>query len=243
MTKREKLFEQFPAVSTSEWMDKIRSDLKGADFNKIVWHTREGFDVMPFYREEDVTDLKYLDSLPGEYPFLRGNETLNNSWKIRQNITVKDYAESNTKATDILMKGVDSLGFVISDPESISFRNFEILLNNISPEAVELNFLSNGRAKELALFFQEWISRKGADPEKISGAVEADPIGRLTLNGTLCIPVSQGLDYLAEVAGSLHHFRCSVQYILTHQISEMPELMPFRKLLLVYQWEENTLHS
>jgi methylmalonyl-CoA mutase len=101
------------------------------------------------------------------------------------------------------MKGVDSLGFVISDPESISLRNLELLLNDILPEAVELNFLSNGRAKELAIFFMEWISRKGADPQKISGAVETDPLGRLALNGTLCIPVEQGLDYLAEVAGSL----------------------------------------
>jgi methylmalonyl-CoA mutase len=38
MNKREKLFEQFPPVSRSEWMEKIKNDLKGADFNKtLVW--------------------------------------------------------------------------------------------------------------------------------------------------------------------------------------------------------------
>jgi methylmalonyl-CoA mutase len=204
MNKKEKLFSQFLPVSTREWMDKINTDLKGADFNrKLVWKTREGFEVMPFYREEDMSDLKYLDTLPGEYPYLRGSKTAGNSWKIRQNVIVSDYAEANSKALDILMKGVDSLGFVISDPESISFNNLELLLNDISPEAVELNFLSNGRAKELALFFQEWIRKKGTDPPKISGAIETDLLGRLALNGTLCIPVDQGLDYLAEVAESL----------------------------------------
>jgi methylmalonyl-CoA mutase len=206
MTRREKLFEQFPLVSTKEWMDKIISDLKGADFNqKLIWKTREGFEVMPFYREEDILSLKYLNSLPGKFPFLRGNKAADNSWKIRQNIPITDYAESNRKALDILMKGVDSLGFVINDPESISFRNLEILLNDISPEAVELNFFSDGRAKELASFFMEWLNKKGADFQKISGAVEADPLGRLAINGTLCIPVEQGFDYLAEVAGSLTH--------------------------------------
>ena len=34
MVKKEKLFEQFPPVTTKEWMDKIHADLKGADFNK-----------------------------------------------------------------------------------------------------------------------------------------------------------------------------------------------------------------
>ena len=40
-------------------MDKITADLKGADFNKkFVWKTGEGFDVMPFYRKEDLESLK-----------------------------------------------------------------------------------------------------------------------------------------------------------------------------------------
>ncbi len=35
----------------------------------------------------------------------------------------------------------------------------------------------------------------------MTGAIETDPISRLMLNGTLCIPVGQGFDYLASVAG------------------------------------------
>ena len=31
---KEKLFDQFPPVSTEEWMKKVTADLKGADFNK-----------------------------------------------------------------------------------------------------------------------------------------------------------------------------------------------------------------
>jgi methylmalonyl-CoA mutase len=42
MVQKEKLFDQFPPVTTEEWMDKIRTDLKGADFNKrLVWRTYE----------------------------------------------------------------------------------------------------------------------------------------------------------------------------------------------------------
>ena len=38
---KEKLFSDFPPVSTQEWMDKITVDLKGADFEKkLVWKTQ-----------------------------------------------------------------------------------------------------------------------------------------------------------------------------------------------------------
>ena len=56
---REKLFTEFEAPTTQEWLDKIQVDLKGADFNKrLVWRTNEGFSVPPFYRREDVEKLK-----------------------------------------------------------------------------------------------------------------------------------------------------------------------------------------
>ena len=55
---KEKLFSDFPPVSTQEWMDKIQVDLKGADYEKkLVWKTNEGFKVKPFYRQEDLEGL------------------------------------------------------------------------------------------------------------------------------------------------------------------------------------------
>ena len=142
MTQKEKLFEQFPPVTTKEWMDKINTDLKGADFNKkLVWKTNEGFDVKPFYRMEDIENLMYINTLPGEFPYIRGTKIKNNNWLIRQNIEVTNYSEANRKALDILMKGVDSLGFIITDPESINEKNFRSSARkNIHLEALKLIF-------------------------------------------------------------------------------------------------------
>jgi len=208
MIKREKLFEQFPPVSKKEWLDKISADLKGADFkSKSVWKTGEGFEVMPFYMQEDNENFKYIESLPGEYPYLRGNKTGNNAWKIRQDITVKDYLEANRKTVEILMKGVDSLGFIIDDPESLNEKNSDSLLKYIYPEFVELNFISNGRTKEIVEYLLNYINKTKTDPQKITGAIETDPLGRLMLNGTLCIPVEKGLDYLADVAAIMSPLR------------------------------------
>jgi methylmalonyl-CoA mutase len=201
--KQEKLFGQFPPVTTKEWMDKIHADLKGADFNqKLVWKTNEGFEVKPFYRMEDVENLMYIDTLPGEFPFIRGAKIKNNNWYVRQNIEVSDYSESNRKALTILMKGIDSLGFIIADPESVNEKNFRILLKDIHIEIIEINFLCNGKAKEIIDLIIKISTERGLDPVKLCGAIEADPIGRLIVNGKLCVPVEEGFDYLASLTSS-----------------------------------------
>lgn len=211
MAQKEKLFDQFPPVTTKEWMDKIVTDLKGADFNKkLVWKTNEGFDLKPFYRMEDIENLQYINTPPGVFPYLRGTKVENNNWLVRQNIEVTNYSEANRKALTILMKGIDSLGFVIKDPESINEMNFDLLLERIFLGGVEINFLTEGKAREIIDLLINYVKRSHSDPDKIRGAIEVDPLSRLMVNGTLCIPPEQGFDYLASVVKSsvfLPHFR------------------------------------
>lgn len=211
MGQKEKLFDQFPPVSTSEWMEKINTDLKGADFNKkLVWKTNEGFDVKPFYRMEDIENLMYINTLPDQFPYLRGTRVNDNNWLIRQNIGVTNYSEANRKALTILMKGIDSLGFIIADPQSINEKNFDLLLERIFLGGVELNFLSDGKAKEIIDLLKNFVIKSHSDPASIRGAFEADPLGRLMVNGTLCIPPEEGFDYLASAvksSASLPNFR------------------------------------
>jgi methylmalonyl-CoA mutase len=203
MDQKEKLFEQFPPVATKEWMDKIKIDLKGSDFNKrLVWRTNEGFDVKPFYRMEDTENLDYIATLPGEFPYIRGTKTKDNSWLVRQNIKVINYSEANRKGLKILMKGIDSLGFIITDPESINEKNFSLLLERIFLEGVELNFISDGKALEIIDQLTNYVLKSYFDPDKINGTMEADPLSRLMINGTLCIPPEEGFDYLASVVRS-----------------------------------------
>ena len=201
MPEKEKLFDQFPPLSKQVWLDKINDDLKGADFSeKLVWKTNEGFGVLPFYTQEDIEKLKYIDSVPGEFPYLRGSKTTDNAWRIRQDIAVRDYSEANSRALKLLSGGVDSLGFSIIDPESVNAENIETLLENICPESTEVNFLSAGKAKEIFQYFRDILNKNSTNPEKVTGAIETDPLSRLMLNGKLCIPVEKSFDYLAELS-------------------------------------------
>ena len=178
---KEKLFDQFPPVSTEEWRAKVEVDLKGADFNKkLVWRTNEGFNVQPMYRAEDIKDLKTTDSLPGEYPYVRGTKT-NNDWYIRQEIEVCCPKAANEKATEILGKGVTSLGFKLK--EDLYAEGLKTLLAGIDLAKVEVNFdCCPNKALQLAKDLVEVVKAAGA-ADTFTGSIGFDPFRRLLKHG------------------------------------------------------------
>lgn len=181
---KEKLFSDFKAPTRQEWLDKIQVDLKGADFQKkMVWRTNEGFSMEPFYLKEDVDKLATVNALPGEFPYVRGNKAADNEWHVRQDIKCDDAKEANTKALDILNRGVDSLGFIIPS-EKVSADYVATLLDGIYAEYVELNFVTcQCKSLELAQILVAYFEQKGIDPQKIEGSISFDPIEKILMKG------------------------------------------------------------
>lgn len=180
---KEKLFSEFAPVSTEEWMAKITADLKGVPFEKkLVWKTGEGFNVNPFYRAEDIEGLKTTESLPGEFPYVRGTKK-DNDWKVRQNIEVCCFKGANEKALDLLTKGVTSLGFIIKGDE-VNEENIATLLEGICPASVELNFNTcNCKAEKLIGILADYFKGKGVDAEKCYGSVNYDVFKKPLVKG------------------------------------------------------------
>lgn len=180
---KEKLFSEFAPISTEEWMAKITADLKGVPFEKkLVWKTGEGFNVNPFYRAEDIEGLNTTESLPGEFPYVRGTK-VNNDWKVRQDIEVDDFKVANAKAIDILDKGVTSLGLSIKGKE-VNAENIATLLEGICPQCVELNFSTCHRKAELLIgILVDYFKKKGVDLAKCQGSVNYDPFKKPLIKG------------------------------------------------------------
>ncbi|MBR1447737.1 MAG: methylmalonyl-CoA mutase small subunit [Prevotella sp.] len=206
---KEKLFTEFTAPTTQEWLDKIEVDLKGADFQKrLVWRTNEGFNVQPFYRREDLAELKAVDSLPGEFPFVRGNKKDNNLWFVRQEIVADDAKAANAKALDILNKGIDSIGFRIAgsnvNPEFVA-----TLLDGILPQYVELNFKTCQRhCVELAEILVDYFKQKNYPLAELKGSINFDPISKVLVKGKDVTPVLQFAKPLIEALKELPGYRC-----------------------------------
>lgn len=170
--KKEKLFDQFPPVSTEEWRTKVEADLKGVPFDKkLVWRTNEGFNLQPMYRAEDIADLTTTDSLPGEYPFVRGTKC-DNDWLTRQDIIADSPEQANKIALDVLGKGVTSLGFKIKEP---SVAEISTLLEGIDTAQFEINFTCCPRkALDLTKALCEYLQSKGTATE-FKGSIDFNP--------------------------------------------------------------------
>jgi len=181
--KKLNLLAEFPPVTTEKWMEKITADLKGADFSKkLVWKTNEGFDVMPFYRAEDIETLKNTEAIPGKFPFVRGTKA-NNDWYVRQDIVVENVDEANKKALDVLNKGITSLGFKISY-QDLSSSYIQSLLKGIAADCVELNFsICTDHAAELAGILVAYFQSKGYDLVKLHGSINFDAMNAMLLRG------------------------------------------------------------
>ena len=206
---KEKLFTEFTAPTTQEWLDKIEVDLKGADFQKrLVWRTNEGFNVQPFYRREDLAELKAVDSLPGEFPFVRGNKKDNNLWFVRQEIVADDAKAANAKALDILNKGIDSIGFRIAG-SNVSPEFVATLLDGILPQYVELNFKTCQRhCVELAEILVDYFKQKNYPLADLKGSINFDPISKVLVKGKDVTPVLQFAKPLIEALKELPFYRC-----------------------------------
>jgi len=209
MANKEKLFTEFQAPTTQEWLDKIEVDLKGADFQKrLVWRTNEGFNVQPFYRREDLANLKTPDALPGEFPFVRGNKKDSNEWYVRQNIKVDDPVEANKKALDILNKGIDSIGFRFGG-DMVSEEFIETLLKDIRLDIVEVSYRTCPRhAVELAGILVKYFEKMGYDKEKIVGGVGFDPIDKMLQKGKDTTPMLANLPKIVETLKDYPNLRC-----------------------------------
>lgn len=207
--KREKLFTEFPPVSTEEWMENVTADLKGVPFEKkLVWRTKEGFELMPFYREEDIKDLPLLGTLPGEYPYVRGTKT-HNIWLVRQEIIVRDHlSQINEKIKNLMEHGVTAVGLHFED-DQVSAAAVQEVLEGIDLSKLEVNFYSCVRhVVRMAEAVVEAFDKMGVAPESVQGSINYNPFRRLMIRGERWTPWKEtGVELLKAVA-PLKNFTC-----------------------------------
>ena len=185
-TKREKLFTEFPPVSTEQWEAAIAVDLKGADYErKLVWRTGEGFNVRPYYRAENLEGIQFLGSQAGEFPYVRGTRA-NNHWRVHQTVEVNCRKEANAEALKLLNSGVDSLGFEIAK-EDFTAADLDELLRDICVPAISLVFSGKGTGNVAELVIAK-LEKEGTIAEA-DVAFAIDPLVKgLSTKGDFCSP-------------------------------------------------------
>ena len=161
----EKLFSEFVGLTSAQWKEQIVKDLKGVEFNQLVWKTHNGFDVNPFYTAEDLKEIKQ--------PLFT-----NSDWDICEQITVADEKEANQQALKALEGGATGLAFYIHKKIDTS-----TLIKNISLEHIYSQFFISNDALHVLDDLKNYYGKINPHDNKIKCFVNIDPLSLFAFYG------------------------------------------------------------
>ena len=207
-TNNKRLFEEFPPISTEQWMDKITADLKGIDFNKkLVWHN-ENFEVQPFYRENQREEVDYLDVAPNSFPYVRSTKE-QNDWEVRQKIYATTPIEANKLAKEAVKRGAAGLSF--DAKEIVDLASLTVLLHGINMEEVAINFRASKNYLDLTKLMIEFVEASDFDAKKVKGSMSFDSLSYFLIHGkyyeSLDLNMTELLVLLSMIQEHLPNFR------------------------------------
>jgi methylmalonyl-CoA mutase len=153
-----KLFTEFAGVTSAQWKEQIIKDLKGVDFDQLVWKTHNGFNVDPFYTSENLKENKQ--------PLFT-----NSDWDICEQIMVADEKEANYRALKALECGASGLSFFINKK-----INTSVLLKDISLQHIYSQFNISNDALHVLEDLKEYYGKVNEHDGKTKCFVNLDPL-------------------------------------------------------------------
>lgn len=193
MDKDKILFSNFPPVTTEEWEEVIKKDLKGADYErKLVWRTDEQFKVNPYYRMEDMEDIFHL-SEDGTFPYTKDDAS---NWKIRQDFVVENPKETNALIHKAVKGGAESIGIDVKKFPEFTKEHLYNTLKGICPEQTEINIICNQNALSVLETLERFFEEEKLIAERIYINIEFDPFEEFVTEGKSYL---DGIDLLREL--------------------------------------------
>jgi methylmalonyl-CoA mutase len=228
----------FPPADEKAWRNAAESLLKGKSFEKaLLTKTIESITLSPIYTETDTTDLPFIESLPGTYPYSRGATAAGyhaRNWLIAQAVAAPEPVIANQLLREELDGGTQAINLQpdyptlagadadVADPTQIG-RN-GVSLNTVDDMTVLLNkidvakyplYLHCGASNSNLLGLLVAFANKNAVPlSSIHGVVGADPVGALAEVGQLADSLDKLLDEIAEGMRFAERHQMRVRHLL-----------------------------
>ncbi|MEB2776961.1 methylmalonyl-CoA mutase family protein [Algoriphagus sp. D3-2-R+10] len=190
-------FYTFPPSSKEDWIDQVKRELKGKDFeDTLTSKLWEKITIQPFYTSED------LNAPTSGYKFHQDSKIPGMSPRIWNNL-VSIFPE-NEKVTNeeilfTLQNGADGLILHLEGTE-----NLNQLLKAVHTEFLSTCFLPTGETVQFFRLIQEWIESSSLKPSMLSGAILWNPCDELFHNGK---NFDLGIDQAAQAINEFKEFR------------------------------------
>ena len=177
---------------------------------------------MSLFTKKDLENLK-LDSLPGEYPYLRGihkSMYKGKLWTMRQYSGFGDAYSSNKRYLDLLKKGGSGLSVAFDLPTQMGYdsdhimstgevgrvgvsidtvEDMEILLNKIPLDKISTSMTINATAGILLAFYIAVAKKRGIDIKCLRGTIQNDILKEYIARGTYIYPPKESLRIVTDI--------------------------------------------
>lgn len=215
-------FTEFTPPSYEQWKQEVITALKGGSFEKSMFtKTYEGITLNPIYRMEDQEHITHNKTYPGMASNLRGANAggyIHKVWTIAQKCDGKTPEKANDMVKYELLKGTTAASFVLDtatrkgiDPDKADVKEIsdkgvslatladvEQLLADVDLEKFEIDIYAGASNIALLAALAIVCDKKKMSLEKLHGAITADPIGELALDGELQRPLDEYYDEMAH---------------------------------------------
>ncbi|MES2513725.1 MAG: methylmalonyl-CoA mutase family protein [Bacteroidota bacterium] len=178
----QKLFTEFNSTTAAQWKEQLVKDLKGVDFNQLIWHTDNGFDINPFYTKEDLQTQ--------QSPLFTHSD-----WNIGFNIHVSDEKAANQIALEALNGGVSCLCFCLDGT-----KNLSLLLKDIMIEYIAVQFVLNSDIATFDKQLKEIIAERNLKTDSLNIVINYDVMARLAEHGSWLVSREADLSEITKIA-------------------------------------------
>ncbi|MES2762218.1 MAG: methylmalonyl-CoA mutase family protein [Bacteroidota bacterium] len=178
----QKLFTEFNITTAAQWKEQLVKDLKGVDFDQLIWHTDNGFDINPFYTKEDLQNQ--------QAPVFTHSD-----WNIGFNINVSDEKAANQIALEALNGGVSCLSFCLDGTKDLS-----ILLKDIMIEYIAVQFILNSDINAFEKQITTIIAERNLKADTLNLVVNYDVLAHLAEHGSWLANKKDDLNEVTKIA-------------------------------------------
>jgi methylmalonyl-CoA mutase len=172
---------EFPPVSTEAWEEVLQKDLKGEDYKtKLIWETGEGIKLLPFYRQENLSDINREIR-----PISRSQELIDGAWEIREYVGTNSLISANRMALEALKGGANALYFDLPADSIRKDEDLVSLFEGIIIEIIGVHFSPSVSSPALLELFVNFAKNRNLALSNLRASFRLDPLSQALLNGKI----------------------------------------------------------
>lgn len=206
----------FPIPTYDEWRKAVEKSLKGAPFSKLLTKTYENITLQPMYQQKDIENLAFTNTVPGQFPFLRGTDDMvgETDWLVAQEMIHPIPSRVNEWLKNDLLKGVNAINLKLDEETKLginmsenneygvsifSLDDLETILKDTNFHNIPFIIQTGVSSVGMIAFISAYYKKHNYPLVELKGCIGADPLAMLMKNGSLAKDVNSYLDQMAEV--------------------------------------------